>query len=126
MARSQSKAPLSLTHPKLAKEAYGWEADTVTFGSSQRKKWKCSKDHLCKATVAVRAIGGNGCPYCSNRKVLKGFNDLVTTHPEISKEPSGCNPENITFGSEKNLNGFVQWATHMLVHFSIGRRVKDD
>ena len=28
--------------------------------------------------------------------------------------------------TEKNLNGFVQWATHMLVHFSIGRRVKDD
>ena len=84
MARSQSKAPLSLTHPKLAKEAYGWEADTVTFGSSQRKKWKCSKDHIWKATVAVRAIGGNGCPYCSNRKVLKGFNDLVTTHPEIA------------------------------------------
>ena len=27
-----------------------------------------------------------GCPYCHNRKVLPGFNDLATTHPEIAME----------------------------------------
>lgn len=27
-----------------------------------------------------------GCPYCHNRKILSGFNDLATTHPEIAKE----------------------------------------
>lgn len=26
---------------------------------------------------------GDGCPYCSNHKVRKGFNDVFTTHPEI-------------------------------------------
>ena len=25
-----------------------------------------------------------GCPYCSGRKVLAGFNDLATTHPDIA------------------------------------------
>lgn len=26
----------------------------------------------------------NRCPYCTNRKVLVGFNDILTTHPEIA------------------------------------------
>lgn len=25
-----------------------------------------------------------GCPYCSRRKVLAGYNDLATTHPDIA------------------------------------------
>ena len=25
-------------------------------------------------------------PYCGDRKVLKGYNDLRTTHPEIARE----------------------------------------
>ena len=27
---------------------------------------------------------GNGCPYCSGRKVLKGYNDLKTKFPEVA------------------------------------------
>ena len=26
------------------------------------------------------------CPYCENKKVLAGYNDLKTTHPNIAKE----------------------------------------
>ena len=29
---------------------------------------------------------GNGCPYCSNKIVLKGENDLQTVNPTLSKE----------------------------------------
>ena len=29
--------------------------------------------------------GKGDCPYCSNKKVLKGFNDLATTHPHLIK-----------------------------------------
>ena len=29
---------------------------------------------------------GVGCPYCSNRRVLAGFNDLATTHPDLAAE----------------------------------------
>jgi hypothetical protein len=37
--------------------------------------------------VVNRTYQGNNCPYCSEpaRKVLKGFNDLWTTHPQIAK-----------------------------------------
>lgn len=30
-------------------------------------------------------LSGYGCPYCSGNSILKGFNDLWTTHPEIAK-----------------------------------------
>lgn len=28
----------------------------------------------------------DSCPYCKNRKLLRGFNDLATTHPELVAE----------------------------------------
>ena len=43
-------------------------------------------DHGCEAgpsfARSVQAIH----PYCGDRKVLKGYNDLRTTHPEIARE----------------------------------------
>ena len=26
----------------------------------------------------------DSCPYCKNRKLLRGYNDLATTHPDIA------------------------------------------
>ena len=43
-------------------------------------------DFEWQATIASRTKGGNGCPYLSGAKVWKGFNDLVTTHPDIAKQ----------------------------------------
>lgn len=46
--------------------------------------FKCKKNHIFKGRP--RAIyAGQGCPYCSGSKVLIGFNDLWTTHPNIAK-----------------------------------------
>lgn len=59
--------------------------EMFSSGSSEKVWWKCSKGHEWKATVANRTQG-NGCPYCSNRKLLVGFNDLATTNPEVAKE----------------------------------------
>ncbi len=33
-----------------------------------------------------RASEGVGCPYCAGTAVLPGFNDLATTHPDLSSE----------------------------------------
>ena len=33
---------------------------------------------------ARRGKADPGCPYCSGRKVLAGYNDLATTHPDIA------------------------------------------
>ena len=33
---------------------------------------------------ARKGKADSGCPYCSGRKVLAGYNDLATTHPGIA------------------------------------------
>ena len=51
---------------------------------------------------------GCGCPYCSNNSILKGFNDLATTNPEVLNEwdyeknrELGITPFLISHGSTK-------------------------
>ena len=80
MPTKKEKPPLSVTHPELAKEADGWDPSQVTAGTGKKFKWKCFLGHIWETTPAHR-LRGQGCPYCGNRKVLIGFNDLKTTHP---------------------------------------------
>ena len=56
-----------------------------TTGSNKKVWWKCSLGHEWQAVIVSR-VAGRGCPYCSNRKVLQGFNDLATTHPFLVQE----------------------------------------
>ena len=89
---------LSTTHPELAKQADGWDPTTLTFGTNIKVGWKCEFGHLWSATIASRSRG-HGCPVCSNKQVLVGFNDLATTHPELAAEADGWDPTTLTFGS---------------------------
>ena len=50
---------------------------------------------------------GNGCGVCANQKVLKGFNDLATTNPELAKQAFGWDPSSVTSGSTKTRTN--QW-----------------
>ena len=59
----------------------------VTSGSNRSVGWICSKcKHKWNAKISNRAILGRGCPCCSNKVIIKGKNDLATTHPELAKE----------------------------------------
>jgi hypothetical protein len=91
---------LETVNPKLALQAYGWDPSKVSFGSDKKLLWKCDKGHSWEAAISSRS-SGVGCPYCSNQKVLIGYNDLVSTHPELSREACGWNPETVTAGSSK-------------------------
>lgn len=66
--------------------------------------WVCSKGHSYHAQFASR-IRGTNCPYCSNQRVLKGFNDLATTHPDLAiqfdSQKNGCLPDSIIAGTGK-------------------------
>ena len=80
---------LATTHPELLKE-WDYEKNTIkpteiSARSNRKIWWKCLKGHSYDATPAKRTIG-QGCPYCSNKKVLVGENDLATTHPDLAKE----------------------------------------
>jgi hypothetical protein len=91
---------LQTINPELAKEAWGWDPKTITSGTHKKLEWKCSRGHIWTANVSSR-LRGNGCPFCSGKLVLIGFNDLATTHPEVSERAFGWNPQELSFGSSK-------------------------
>jgi hypothetical protein len=90
---------LATTHPEIAKEAMGWDPTTLTAGSGKRCTWICQKQHVW--TVPVNSRLKNSCPYCSNKLVLAGYNDLQTTHPEVAAEAVGWDPTTVIAGSNK-------------------------
>lgn len=65
----------------------------------------CEKGHVFNSLVStVFQTGKFGCPICSGRRVLKGYNDLWTTHPKIAailKDPEDGYKYNA--GSNKKL-----------------------
>lgn len=80
--------------------------NNVTAGSNRRVWWKCEKGHSYRAMIAQRVQRGDGCPYCANRKVLPGFNDLATAAPLVAKQwheslNGALTPEMVTAGSPK-------------------------
>ena len=95
----KEKQPLSVTHPELAKEADGWDPETVSSGSGKKLSWKCSKKHSWDASVTNRALLGSGCPYCTRKIVIKGENDLASEHPELIDECDGWDPSEFFSGS---------------------------
>jgi hypothetical protein len=92
---------LATTHPKIAKEAYGWDPTEINAGrgsklKSEKRSWKCSAGHVFEATPASRTNPKlmSGCPFCSGNSNLPGFNDLATTHPHLASEAHGWDPRN--------------------------------
>lgn len=84
------KNDLATLFPHIAAEwDYQENADVLpsqVFPSTNKVfHWKCSFGHKWTASPNSRT-SGRGCPYCSGNMVLKGFNDLATTHPDIAAE----------------------------------------
>ena len=84
--------------------------DRVAPKSNRKAWWVCEKGHAYQTIVAIRALHGSnvGCPYCSGQKVLAGFNDLATKHPDIAKQwhpelNGDLTPEMVTSGSHKRI-----------------------
>jgi Probable Zinc-ribbon domain len=50
--------------------------------------WNCELGHSYSLPVRTRLSynGTNPCNYCNGSRILAGFNDLATTHPEIAAE----------------------------------------
>ena len=90
---------LQTKFPAIAAEAYGWDPETVTAGSNQKKEWKCNQGHTYNSTVVGRTVRDHGCPVCTGQQVLKGYNDLQTKFPDIAAEAYGWDPETVTAGT---------------------------
>lgn len=77
-------------YPELAKEWHPTLNGTVTPSeiapkSNKKFYWICEKGHTYDATVDKRTTG-QGCPFCANRRLLVGFNDLKTRCPEAAED----------------------------------------
>lgn len=81
---------LATTHPEYAAEWHptknNFGPDEVTYGSQKKVWWLGKCGHEWKVTIGSRTNAKHDCPYCSNKKLLKGFNDFATRFPDIAKE----------------------------------------
>ena len=101
---------LATINPTLAKECNydrngKLKPTDVSVGSQRKVWWKCDKGHEWQANIASRNCLVRGCPYCSNQKVLVGYNDLATTNPYLASEwnyekNGKLKPTDITVGSQ--------------------------
>jgi hypothetical protein len=93
------KSSLSKTHPELAAQADGWDPLIYTAGSNKKVRWKCDLGHIFMAVLASRTLRGTGCPVCSNRQLLVGYNDLATINSKLALEADGWDPITVVKGS---------------------------
>lgn len=81
--------------------------DILTVGSGRKVWWVCSLKHSWTATVN-HIHQGNGCPYCSNKRILKGYNDLSTICPDMAAQwhptkNGDLLPDMVSAGSHKTV-----------------------
>jgi uncharacterized protein (DUF983 family) len=85
---------------------FGLEPSEIAFGSGIKVNWKCENKHTWTAAIFKRTINGSKCPFCSNRRVWAGYNDLQTRFPKISEEYSlelngDLKPDQLLFSSKQ-------------------------
>lgn len=82
------------------------QPNTVYAKSKIKVWWKCKQGHSWQAVVHSRS-NGTGCPICSGKQVLAGFNDLATIFPNIAAEwhptKNSFKPDEVTAKSNKKV-----------------------
>lgn len=104
---------LATRFPELAAQWDRERNDTlcpeqVTAYSNRKVWWRCELGHRWQAPIGVRVNRNTGCPYCTGRKVLPGFNDLATIQPKVAAQwhptlNGDLTPEQVTAGSQKRV-----------------------
>ena len=79
----------------------------IARASGRSVWWRCIQGHDWEAPVYSRTIGGNGCPYCSNKKVSRD-NSLRTRNPKLAREwdrdrNGELTPAGVTPGSKRRV-----------------------
>lgn len=98
---------VEMLHPSLND---GFDSHTSASTVNRKLWWQCKEheDHVFDATPG-NILMGRGCPYCSNKRVKSGFNDIQSQYPELMKEwdweENTINPSTISYGT----NQIVHW-----------------
>ena len=104
---------LATLRPELM-DQWDYERNTLdpcrtTVGSHDKAWWKCSLGHSWQAAVFSRTKEKpSGCPYCTGKLVLTGFNDLATLRPRLAQQwhqplNGGLTPDRVTLGSNRKV-----------------------
>lgn len=105
---------LETQYPEVANQ---WDAErnarldphTISPFSHEKVWWRCELGHSWQAAPYSRTKEkGSGCPYCTGKKVLAGFNDLATLWPDLAEEwdqplNGDLTPNDVTPGSNKKV-----------------------
>lgn len=104
---------LATTHPEMANEFHPlkngkFTPQNVTSGTNKRVWWICKEGHEWNNILSSRVFQNHCCPVCSGQKYLLGYNDLVTTDPELASEwhptkNGSLIPEQIRLGHNKKV-----------------------
>ena len=91
---------LDITNPELVEE---WSSGNEISPGRVQKRYTLPVLWICpvcggeyEARICDREVGDDSCPYCADNKVLPGYYDLATTHPDIIDNL--CKAENILIG----------------------------
>lgn len=82
---------IAFKYPEEAKEwdyekNNGLTPEMVSATANIKYWWKCKYGHSYQSMPSNKLGGHQGCPICSNKRLLSGFNDLETRYPEIASE----------------------------------------
>lgn len=89
---------LATTCPEMAKlisPNSPVKATEVTSGANKKVMWRCTNcgnDWWATPWMVSKKRAKDNCPYCTNKAVKPGFNDLATTHPDVAKQVSPNSP----------------------------------
>ena len=81
----EQKGKTNLIHQWSVPENREFDPLKTGFASHKKIWWVCEKGHKWQAMISDRVKKDAGCPYCTNRKAWKGFNDLASTCPELAR-----------------------------------------
>lgn len=100
------------TQPQLAKEwserNFPLTPDRINEKSRKNVWWKCGACGNEWQSVVYARIKGTVCPVCADRKVMTGYNDLVTTDAQLLSEwdyekNKGVSPQKVSRNSMQSV-----------------------
>jgi hypothetical protein len=103
---------MATTHPSMAADLVVTDPTTVFAGTEKILLWRCPNHPEPYPARAMNRLKDRSCGYCSNRRVLTGFNDMATTHPALAGEVADCDPSTVIATSPRQ----HRWRCHTCGH----------
>lgn len=83
-------------------------AKDLAYASNKKVLWLCDRKHLFCVEVSKVTLESRWCPYCAGKKILVGFNDLMTVDPYLALQIHGTSEFN-GFEVSRWSHKYLQW-----------------